>query len=63
MTTCGVRPFGRGHLKELGGDYMTVNLNALDDIDPADVKVNYWDGRHNNWEAGTRDRPWPVTPR
>jgi hypothetical protein len=59
--TCGVHCFARGHLEELGGDYMTVNLNALDDIDPSDVKITYWDGRHNNWDAGARDRPWPIS--
>jgi len=59
---CGVMCFARGHLEELGGAYMTVNLNTLDDIDPKDVKVTYWDGRHNNWEGGGRDNPWPILP-
>ena len=58
--TCGVTCFGRGHLEQLGGDYVSVNLNALDDIDPAEVKVGYFDGRHNNWQAGLRDEPWPI---
>ena len=44
------------------GAYMTVNLNALDDIEPMDVKVTYWDGRHNNWDAGARDKPWSIRP-
>ena len=30
---CGVHVFGKGHLAELGGDYVSVNLNCLDDID------------------------------
>ena len=59
--TCGVTCFGRGHLEQLGGEYVSVNLNALDDIDPAEVKVGYFDGRHNNWGAGTRDEPWPIS--
>jgi len=58
--TCGVHCFARGHLEELGGDYVSVNLNALDDVDPIDVSVTYWDGRHNNWRAGSRDRRWPI---
>jgi len=58
--TCGVHCFGRGHLAELGGDYVAVNLNCLDDVDPIHVSVNYWDGRHNNWEGGPRKEPWPI---
>jgi hypothetical protein len=60
--TCGVTCFSRGHLEQVGGDYVSVNFNALDDVDPADVKVTYWDGRHNNWEGGARDTPWPINP-
>ena len=22
--------------------------------------LRYWDGRHDNWYAGTRDEPWPI---
>jgi hypothetical protein len=58
---CGIHCFGRGHLEEIGGDYVSVNLNCLDDVDPSAVSVIYWDGRHNNWEAGPRATPWPVT--
>jgi hypothetical protein len=57
---CGVTVFGRGDIPELGGAYVSINLNALDDVDPAAVAVQYWDGRHNNWDAGTRDTPWPI---
>jgi hypothetical protein len=60
---CGIHCFGRGHLKELGGDYVSINFNTLDDVDPAGVNVAYWDGRHDNWQAGTRDAPWPIAPR
>jgi hypothetical protein len=58
--SCGVSCFGRGFLEQVGGDYVSVFFNALDDVDPADVKVTYWDGRHNNWEAGPRETPWPI---
>ena len=57
---CGVHCFGAGHLPELGGDFMSINLNTLDDVDPIDVKVIYWDGRHDNWHAGPRDQPWRI---
>jgi hypothetical protein len=58
--TCGVHLYGIGHLAELGGDFLSVNLNALDDIDPNLLPVTHWDGRHNNWMAGMRDQPWPI---
>src|SRR4051812_37752811 len=38
---CGVTVFGRGNIPELGGAYVSVNLNALDDVDPAEVRVQY----------------------
>lgn len=58
--TCGVHCFGRGHLKELGGDFVSVNFNCFDDLELSTVKTTYWDGRHDNWYAGTRDTPWPM---
>jgi hypothetical protein len=57
---CGIHCFARGHLEELGGDYVSVNLNCVDDMGLMDVAVVYWDGRHNAWEKGPRERPWPV---
>jgi hypothetical protein len=57
---CGVHCFGFGHLEVLGGDYVSVNLNTVDDFDLSQVKLSYFDGRHNNWMAGTRPSPWPV---
>jgi hypothetical protein len=59
---CGVSCFGRGHLAQLGGDYVSVNLSALEGVELADLKVVYWDGRHDNWHAGPRDTPWPIMP-
>ena len=57
--TCGVHCFGKGHLAELGGDYVSINLNCVDrDFDEA--KVTYWDGRHDNWQVGPRPAPWPI---
>ena len=57
---CGVHTFSRGFLEQIGGAFASVNVNTLDDVDPATLKVAYWDGRHNNWMAGLRDAPWPI---
>ncbi|HEX4404517.1 MAG TPA: GFA family protein [Polyangia bacterium] len=57
---CGIHCFGRGFLEQVGGDYVSVNLNCLDGYDPGLARAIYWDGRHNNWEAGPRSAPWPV---
>jgi hypothetical protein len=57
---CGIRSFGHGDLPELGGKYYSINVNCLDEVDPARLEYVYWDGRHNNWEAGARKEPWPV---
>jgi hypothetical protein len=58
---CGVQCFGPGHLEVLGGDFVSINLSCLDDFDPGRIRLTYWDGRHNNWQAGQRDTPWPVS--
>jgi hypothetical protein len=58
--TCGIHCFARGSLPELGGAYVSVNYNCLEGVELGDVKVIYWDGRHDNWHAGPRDRPWNI---
>jgi hypothetical protein len=50
--SCAIKPFGKGHLDVLGGDYYSVNLACLDDLDPAELvaaPVKYFDGRNNAW--------------
>jgi hypothetical protein len=50
---CGVHLFGRGRVKELGGDYVTIQLSALDDVEPAELlsgPIQYCDGRNDNWQ-------------
>lgn len=59
--TCGIHVFGEGHLDVLGGDFVSVNCNTLDDVDVShDAQVIYFDGRHDNWMAGPRPTPWPI---
>jgi hypothetical protein len=57
---CGVHCFGRGFLDVLGGDFVSVNYNCLDEVDVNQLSLIHWDGRHNNWQAGPRPTPWPV---
>src|SRR6186713_236426 len=38
-TACGVHCFGRGHLAEVGGDFVAVNLNCIDAIEPTSVEI------------------------
>jgi hypothetical protein len=40
--------------------YVSINFLDLDDVDPANVRVTYWDGRHDNWQGGARPNPWPI---
>jgi len=50
---CGLKPFGRGHMDELG-DFYAVNVLCLDDAaaeELAEAPVRYEDGRNNHWES------------
>ena len=49
---CGVRSFGRGYVEQIGGEYVSVVLSCLDDVDPAelaDAPVRYMNGADNDW--------------
>lgn len=57
---CGIHCYSPGYLEQIGGDFVSVNLNCLDDVDPNELEIVYWDGRHDNWMAGPRSSPWPI---
>jgi hypothetical protein len=57
---CGIHCYGAGHLAEVGGDFVSVNLNTVDGVDPHALPVVHWDGRHDNWQGGPRPTPWPI---
>lgn len=58
--TCGVHCWGAGHLAEIGGDFVSVNVSCIDDIDVGLLPIQYWDGRHDAWQKGARSTPWPI---
>jgi hypothetical protein len=49
---CGIRPFGRGDVPELGGAFVTVNLAALDGVEVDELlsgPIRFGDGLNDNW--------------
>ena len=49
---CGIRTFSRGHLEQIGGDYVSIQLGSLDDASIDELvsgPMRYGDGRNNNW--------------
>ena len=58
---CHVLVYGAGNIPEIGGEFVSIPLNALDDIDLLDVEVTHWDGRHDNWQAGAAPRRYPTS--
>lgn len=57
---CGTHCFGKGHLAEVGGDFVSFSYNTVDELEISELPVVYWDGRHNNWHAGPASKPWPI---
>ena len=56
---CGGRPFGRGHVEEIGGDYVSIQIATLDDVSPAEfaaVRIRYQNGRDNAWWTAEKTR-------
>jgi hypothetical protein len=49
---CGVKPFGRGYVEQIGGDYVSIQIATLNDVSPAElaaIPIRYQNGRDNAW--------------
>ena len=57
---CGVSLFCRGYLEQVGGAYVSINVNAIEGLEVHLLPLIHWDGRHNNWQGGPRETPWPI---
>ncbi|KAL6250788.1 hypothetical protein RBB50_003091 [Rhinocladiella similis] len=62
---CGIHVFSRGRFELDGHTHEFSSLNVLtldqpqDGLDLSKAKVQYFDGRNDNWNAGPRVSPWP----
>lgn len=59
--TCGINSFGRGHVAELGGAFVSVNVRCLDHVELSGVPVRFLDGLHDTWaqvKEGAYDDPF-----
>ena len=49
---CGIHPFGHGHIEQIGGDYVGIQVATLDDATPEELlsgEIKCADGRNNAW--------------
>ncbi|KIW61858.1 hypothetical protein PV05_01929 [Exophiala xenobiotica] len=62
---CGIHVWSTGRYEFEGQthDFMTLNILTLDQpqpgLDLSKFKIEYWDGRNDNWKAGASDTPYP----
>jgi hypothetical protein len=55
---CHIMTHATGNAEWMGGPYVSVFVNTLDEMDPAElaaVPVRYSDGLHNNWMNPPKD--------
>ena len=49
---CGTHAYHRGDLPQLGGEFVSINVACLDDVEPLELAalgVRYADGKNDNW--------------
>ena len=49
---CGVRSFAKGYVEQIGGEYIAVQISALDNATAEELlaaPVRYADGRNDDW--------------
>jgi hypothetical protein len=56
---CGIHCFARGRGPD-GKEFVGINLNTLEDTELGDLRVIYFDGRHDVFEP--RSTPAPIFP-
>jgi hypothetical protein len=62
---CSVYLYGYGSYEFQGQkhSFFAVSLNAMDQpqdgLDLSKFTYQYWDGLHDNWQAGAADKPYP----
>jgi hypothetical protein len=50
--TCGIRVYTYGHVEQIGGDYVSISLSALDDLALEELvaaPVRFMNGRDEDW--------------
>lgn len=55
---CGVRTHTKGFVEAIGGHFVSVTLNTIDNISPeelSNVPIQFMDGLHNNWFNSPRE--------
>jgi hypothetical protein len=55
---CGVRSFGRGYVKEIGGDYVAIQLASLDNLELQELleaPIRFSDGSNDDWGAAPQE--------
>lgn len=47
----------------LGGDFVSINVNPLDGLEPLDLQLRYWDDRHDEGMAACAQHHAPPSRR